>query len=232
MKEMKARSIVVEVTEQMTKPSAKDIGFPLRNSAMNLGLSEMNDLLKDQKDSRTRTLLTKLAQKAADGDRDALEALFEHEEFQRRLNQICQWVYHNYKPRENYYDWEDLRQDVTHKLLRKIQQFKGQSSIVTYINRIAINIYRSHLRRLRLANGYLETQQLTSTAESACADMDLQVSLRLAISRLIPRQQHVLRRRIEGITLEQIAQELSCSVATAYALLKQAEKQLVKVCSK
>jgi RNA polymerase sigma factor (sigma-70 family) len=171
--------------------------------------------------------LTTLAQEAARGNRKALEELLNHKEFQQQLKDVCQWLYRRFTMTGDYCDWQDLQQEVNRIILTRIEQFKNEASIITYVSRIARNIYFSHLRRERLKNGYIGRHHPVPPEEVA-NDVELGVLLQEAVSNLSDQQRYVLRRKLEGATLKELAQELDCSITTVHSTLQRAQKQLVK----
>lgn len=214
----------------MTMPSVKDTGTTTVNRPQPMRRKDTNDTPKVRRTPQGPSLrvLTRHARKAADGDMKALTALIEDHEFQRRLDLTCQWLYRRYNSFEDYRDWEDLRQDVIQRLLTKITQFQGKSSILTYVSRIATNIHLSHLRRTALAHAHTEVRQLNLPEDNVLVDLESQIALHRAIDKLSDRQQYVLRRRLEDATLRQVALELGCSVSVVCALQKRVQERLVK----
>lgn len=172
-------------------------------------------------------LLTKLAKKASTGDKKALKQLLSHKEFQQRLERICRWLCWRYPHKFAVSDPQDLRQEVNLKILKTITQFRAESSILTYVRHIAHNIHAAQLRRERMENGYTAAHR-RSPHEEASTELELRALLSVEVRKLNNVQQYVLRRNVEGATLKDIAEELSCSISKVQSVLKQAQQRLVK----
>ncbi len=100
---------------------------------------------------------------AADGDRDAFEAL---------VRKYERFVYRTaYYAAGNAADAEDLTQEIFLKLWRGLSGFRGQSHILTWLARIARNTCADHIRKRKRT---VPTESLSLTAEDGdTADRDL-----------------------------------------------------------
>ena len=133
---------------------------------------------------------------------------------------------------ENSSDAADVLQDVFVKVFRRIGQFQGESSLKTWIYKIAIheasNHRRSWLRRFRrepvsLDGGAVEppaAQSKEDTPYQALEKTERQVVVRRALASLAPPYRTVVvLREIEGLSYEEIAQVLGIAEGTVKSRL-------------
>lgn len=134
----------------------------------------------------------------------------------RHVYQVCYRFAHGHE------DASDLTQDVFLKVYRALGSFKGESSFKTWLYRIAVNVGLS-----RAARKVPETTPLDPSHVGADPTLDYEEALdrprvaarvRAAVDRLPPRQRAaVVLRMLEGLTHEEAAQILGCSVGTVKA---------------
>ena len=105
----------------------------------------------------------RLIRAAADGDRDAFEAL---------VRKYERFVYRTaYYAVGNAADAEDLTQEVFLKLWRGLSGFRGQSHLLTWLSRIARNACADHIRKKKRT---VPTESLSLAADDGdAADRDL-----------------------------------------------------------
>lgn len=84
-----------------------------------------------------------LIERAREGDREALEQIFE-----KYRNQVFALAY---RMTGSACDAEDLTQEVFLQVMRKIGSFQGRSSFSTWLYRVAVNRSRDHLRSRKRA---------------------------------------------------------------------------------
>ena len=133
---------------------------------------------------------------------------------------------------ENRSDAADVLQDVFVKVFRRIGQFQGDSSLKTWIYRIAIheasNHRRSWLRRFRREPVSLDAetmaQPLAQSREDTPYQMleksERQALVRRALASLAPPYRTVVvLREIEGLSYEEIAQVLGVAEGTVKSRL-------------
>jgi RNA polymerase sigma-70 factor, ECF subfamily len=133
---------------------------------------------------------------------------------------------------ENPSDAADVLQDVFVKVFRKIGQFQGESSLKTWIYRIAIheasNHRRSWLRRFRREPVSLDegpadpprSQSREDTPYQALEKVERQALVRRALASLAqPYRTVVVLREIEGLSYEEIAQVLGVAEGTVKSRL-------------
>jgi RNA polymerase sigma-70 factor (ECF subfamily) len=131
---------------------------------------------------------------------------------------------------------EDLVQDVFVRAYQKLKLFAGQSRFATWFYRLALNHCLNHCKserkRLRL--------QTTSPGEPASAvpvnqmenrvlRKELQTEVHRALLSLKPRMRMiVILRDIEGLSYQEIADRMNCSMGTLAAQLKRARTLLAR----
>jgi RNA polymerase sigma-70 factor (ECF subfamily) len=134
----------------------------------------------------------------------------------------------------------DLSQDVFLRVFRTIHRFRGQSTLRTWIYRIAVNQARNRHRFWRrrhradqvsldqhVANhGDLPTET-TATPERALAQKELAARLQAALDRLPFDQRTVIvLREIDGLSYDEIAYSLGLAIGTVKSRLTRARRAL------
>jgi RNA polymerase sigma-70 factor (ECF subfamily) len=133
---------------------------------------------------------------------------------------------------------EDLTQETFLTVLRKIQTFRGESSLYTWLHRIAVNTV---LMRLRQKFHPRSSAEATDEREDHCKELDEnlaapdlrlagsldRLNLQRAFNHLAPRQRMVVELHdIQGYKHREIAKILDWSVGTSKAQLHRARKKL------
>jgi len=148
-------------------------------------------------------------------------------------------VYHLTSNRE---DAADLTQDAFIKAFQSIQRFSGQSSFFTWLYRIAINGTLSHLRKNRSrsffslekmdSNEPVSKEIISALTDKTGAERDtyvreLQEKLNEAMLKLsISHRTVVTLFEIDGLSHQEIAEVMSCSVGTVRSRLHYAKQLL------
>lgn len=147
-----------------------------------------------------------------------------------------------YNMTSNREDSADLTQDVFIKAFQSINRFQGQSSFFTWLYRIAVNATLTHLRKSRLRTffSFDRIQEddpgaaavLNQLTEKLGADRDayvkeLQEKLNEALQKLSIKHRTVVTLfEIDGLSHEEIAQIMNCSVGTVRSRLHYAKQLL------
>jgi RNA polymerase sigma-70 factor, ECF subfamily len=148
-------------------------------------------------------------------------------------------VYHMTSNRE---DASDLTQDTFIKAFQSINRFQGQSAFFTWLYRIAVNTTLNHLQKSKLRRFFsLEKirdeepvgavlDQLAdpgNTSDRAACLSELQQILNEAMQKLsINHRTVVTLFEIDGLSHEEIAEVVGCSVGTVRSRLHYAKQQL------
>lgn len=136
-------------------------------------------------------------------------------------------------------DAADVLQDVFVKVFKRVGQFQGESSLKTWIYRIAVheasNHRRSWLRRFRrepvsLEEGWVESrasQSRDDTPYQALEKAERQERVRKALASLAqPYRTVVVLREIEELSYEEIAQVLGIAEGTVKSRLMRGRELL------
>lgn len=151
-------------------------------------------------------------------------------------------VYHlGLKFSESPEDAEDIVQEVFTKIWRNLDSFNHDSSLKTWIYRIASNTCIDHSRRAscRFDDGTIETADALSsdgeelhacynyTAENELLAEEAAAQIRKAITHLKPSLKEVLLlKEFEGMTYDEISSALGISLGTISSRLNRAKKAL------
>jgi RNA polymerase sigma-70 factor (ECF subfamily) len=129
-------------------------------------------------------------------------------------------------------DAQDATQDVFLKAYRGLRDFRPESSLYTWLYRIALNTcldYKRKLRREVFRNESL-TENLHSNEpypEKLYESKEIADSIRLALQKLPEKlRAAIVLREIEELTYVEIAQVLHTSVGTVKSRISRAREQL------
>jgi RNA polymerase sigma-70 factor, ECF subfamily len=172
-----------------------------------------------------------LVELARRGDRDSFAALVRRHQ-DRAFNLAYQIV-------RNRDDALDVAQEAFAKAFASIQHFKGDASFMTWLHRIVVNLAIDSLRRKQRggASSYDDTR---ATSEGQAAEFpapddpaealeqkQVRALLARGIAKLPPAQRAVLiLREIEGMTYEEIARTVGCTLGTVMSRLFYARRRL------
>jgi RNA polymerase sigma-70 factor (ECF subfamily) len=147
-----------------------------------------------------------------------------------------------YNLTSNREDAADLTQDAFIKAFQSIQRFSGQSSFFTWLYRIAVNSTISHLRKNRLRAFFsLEAMDsdepvardvIAALTDKADSERDtfvreLQERLNAAMQKLSIKHRTVVTLfEIDGLSHQEIAEVMGCSVGTVRSRLHYAKQLL------
>jgi RNA polymerase sigma factor (sigma-70 family) len=147
-----------------------------------------------------------------------------------------------YNMTSNREDAADLTQDAFIKAFQSIRRFGGQSSFFTWLYRIAVNSTLSHLRKARLRSFFsleridsdepVAKEIISALTDKAGAERDayvreLQEKLNDAMQKLSIKHRTVVTLfEIDGLTHQEIAEVMNCSVGTVRSRLHYAKQLL------
>lgn len=146
-----------------------------------------------------------------------------------------------YNMTSNREDAADLTQDAFIKAFQSIHRFQGQSSFFTWLYRIAVNGTLSHLRKNRLRTFFsfekIHDEEKGSEVISQLTDRtggdrelfvkELQEKLNEAMQKLSIKHRTVVTLfEIDGLSHEEIADVMDCSVGTVRSRLHYAKQLL------
>ncbi len=146
-----------------------------------------------------------------------------------------------YNMTSNREDAADLTQDSFIKAFQSINRFQGQSSFFTWLYRIAVNSSLTHIRKNKLRTffsfdkvhedvGVSEVINRLTDKKDVERDVfvhELQEKLNEALQKLsIPHRTVVTLFEIDGLSHEEIAEVMTCSVGTVRSRLHYAKQLL------
>ena len=147
-----------------------------------------------------------------------------------------------YNMTSNREDTADLTQDAFIKAFQSINRFGGQSSFFTWLYRIAVNSTLSHLRKGRLRSFFslervdseepVSREIIAALTDKSGAERDtfvreLQEKLNDAMQKLSTKHRTVITLfEIDGLSHQEIAEVMNCSVGTVRSRLHYAKQLL------
>lgn len=179
-----------------------------------------------------------LIKRAQSGDIAAFEALIEAYE---------QKVFHiAYRMAGNLDDAADMAQEILLKIFRNVGKFKGESKFSTWVYRVATNTCLDELKKAKRKATYsldeefetgegqlgVEVADTAPTPEQRVEGQEIRDAITEAISRLSEEhRQIIILRDINGLTYEEVADILDCSLGTVKSRISRAREQLRKILS-
>jgi RNA polymerase sigma-70 factor (ECF subfamily) len=163
--------------------------------------------------------------------------------FDRLISKYRERVYAIiYNMTSNREDAADLTQDAFIKAFQSIHRFGGQSSFFTWLYRIAVNSTLSHLRKTRLRSFFsleridsdepVSKEIIAALTDKTGVDSDtyvreLQEKLNDAMQKLSIKHRTVVTLfEIDGLSHQEIAEVMNCSVGTVRSRLHYAKQLL------
>lgn len=132
----------------------------------------------------------------------------------------------------NKMDAEDVGQETFIRFYRSVDQFKGDSSLGTYLTRIAINLSLNEIKKRKRLNWLSYEDRLKSSQESADHATKLETTelVNKALSRLEPEFRSVVILRImQGYSTKETAEILEIPIGTALSRLSRAQLKLKEI---
>src|SRR2546421_5750079 len=184
---------------------------------------------------RTLTISLPMAAHGPDPDIQLVERYFSGDtaafdeimiRYERQIYRVC------YRFVENRDDALDLAQDVFVKVFEHLPTFRRESTLKTWLYRIAINHCLNHVKKH--SQEFVEVTEYTGsirpTAQAQLEDREQREHFRRMVKRLPPRQKAILELRInEQLSYEEIARISGRSVSTIKASVFFALEKLRKL---
>jgi RNA polymerase sigma-70 factor, ECF subfamily len=169
-----------------------------------------------------------LVKRAQEGDADAFASLFYAHK--ARIYSVC------LRMTNNTAEAEDLTQDAFLQVFRKLETFRGDSALSTWLYRIAVNTVLMHFRKKALKQVSLDEPYSQDAKqvrrEYGSKDGRLSGSVdRIALTRAIKElpdgyRTIFLLHEVEGYEHQEIAQLLDCSVGNSKSQLHKAKLRI------
>ncbi len=180
-----------------------------------------------QKDAQ-RKAESSLLRRAQAGDEDALSSLYQTH--RTKVYSLC------LRMTSNTAEAEDLTQDAFLQVFRKLDCFRGDSALSTWLYRVAVNTVLMHFRKKGLRHQSLEDptgpEDGAPKREHGKADERLSTSVeRIALARamrdLPPGYRNILLlHEVKGYDHREIAQLLQCSIGNSKSQLHRAKARM------
>jgi len=167
-----------------------------------------------------------LVSRCQQGDQDALREIFDR--YHKKVYRIAYGVV---RSRE---EALDVVQEVFIKLFRTIRNFKGESRFYTYLYRMAMNSAIDHARKMKKTSAISIEEEgfpLPDTPEGrpdrVLLHKELEGKVKEALEKL-PKDQRaaILFREVEGLSYEEIAEAMGCSIGTVMSRLHYGRKRM------
>lgn len=153
------------------------------------------------------------------GERAAFETLL-----MRYRERVINLAFQLLRHRE---DAEDVAQEVFVRAFSKIQQFRGEADLFTWLYRITLNTCIQRRRRARDTHSEVEP---TSSPDSIAAQVETRLGVEHALDQLTPPLRIVLvLREMHDLSYEEIAAVLDIPVGTVRSRLSEARRKFREV---
>jgi RNA polymerase sigma-70 factor, ECF subfamily len=165
-----------------------------------------------------------LVERYANGDMAAFDELMIR--YERQIYRLC------YRFTSNADDARDLAQDVFIKAFEHLADFRRESSLKTWLYRIATNHCINHVKSntQQFVEVTETVRQTTATAQRELEEKEQREHFREMVKRLPPKQRAILELRIhEQLSYEEIATMSNRSVSTIKASVFFALEKLRKL---
>jgi RNA polymerase sigma-70 factor (ECF subfamily) len=172
-----------------------------------------------------------LVQKCKNGDLDAFDQLVKR--YETKVYSLA------YRFTGNHADANDLAQETFIRVYQALSSFRGDSSFATWLYRVASNVCRDELRRqqrrkkisldemMSQAGGNLYLADEGESPEESLEKSELQQAVQKCLNSLSDEHRLILiMREIQGLSYEEIAAALDCSLGTVKSRLNRSRQAL------
>lgn len=158
------------------------------------------------------------------GDRDAFRELFET--YKDRVFSIAMYSFGGDRAVAS-----DVSQQIFLKLITSICQFRGDSAFTTWLYRMVVNACVDEQRKrgklLQFADVPAERIEDRRPQERQFAKLEVSVQVQAAINQLTPKLRlPIMLKYGEGLSYEEIAEVLECSIGTVSSRLNRGHQSL------
>lgn len=121
----------------------------------------------------------------------------------------------------------DIGQEVFIRFYESLEKFKGESTLGTYLVRIAINLSLNEIRKRKRRSSFFSPEEAGSHVNAEDQNKDLKEAVQYEISKLEPEFRLVVSlRMMEGYSTEETAEILNIPLGTVLSRLSRAQKKL------
>lgn len=157
------------------------------------------------------------------GDRKAFESLYV--ENQKRVFSVALNFFGGDEERA-----KDVTQQVFLKIFYKLDEFRGQAEFTTWLYRITVNACLDEARKTRRVlslNDFLGVFGVKRTQDEKVYQKEVSAAVQAALAKLKPKfRLPILLKYVEGLSYEEIAKVLDCSMGTVASRLNRGHKML------
>ena len=166
--------------------------------------------------------IDEVVRRAQQGDVDAFEVIYRRSA--PAIFRLCRRML------GDEHEARDLVQDTFVRAWERLLSYRGQSSLDTWLHRVAVNVVLTHLRSTkRDAARLIDADDELFGARSADAPDDASMDIETALARLPAGARTVFALHVEGYSHDEIAQMTGIAAGTARAQLWRARRALAKV---
>jgi len=127
----------------------------------------------------------------------------------------------------------DTGQEVFIRFYESLDNFKGESSLGTYLVRIAINLSLNEIRKRKKRNSFFSPEEDGLNVNMENTNSDLREAVLYEVNRLDPDFKLVVTlRMMEGYSTEETAAMLNIPLGTVLSRLSRAQKKLKSMLNK
>lgn len=168
--------------------------------------------------SKERELVARIKE----GDMDAFREIVEM--YRDRIYSLAFYMTGNYT------DADDITQEAFIKAYRGLSEFRGESSIYTWLHRITVNLCIDRVRKLKARKEVSLSGIIPSRVEEPYREAErseLRRIIEIALSELPEKLRVILiMYEIQGLSYEEIASILGCPIGTVRSRLHKARNSL------
>lgn len=168
-----------------------------------------------------------LVSRCQQGDQEALKEIFD--KYHKKVYRIAYGVVRH---RE---EALDIVQEVFVKLFRSIKNFKGRSHFYTYLYRMVMNTAIDHSRKmgkqfvssLDEEGSFEPSDEIEKGPERILLQKELEEKVKWAMEKLpVEQKAALLFREVEGLSYEEMADAMGCSIGTVMSRLHYGRKRM------
>jgi RNA polymerase sigma-70 factor (ECF subfamily) len=174
-----------------------------------------------------RELSAEIIESCRLGDRDAFRVLYDS--YKDRVYSIALYFFHGDPSAAG-----DVTQQIFLKLMTSMHQFRGDAEFSTWLYRLVVNACTDSVRRRKVDIVISDRSRIEAFSAAGSQEEDYERarmadSVRVAVSALPPKFRiAVLLRYFEGLSYEQMADVLHCSMGTVASRLSRGHKMLAE----